>query len=517
MKKAFLLLCLGALLPLGACTMSRAESSSSAAPASSSVDPSSSGSSSSTTSSTSDPSSSSSSSSSLPAWVDYAHDGSVQLELDYVGHTFYVDGIEQVELFQAIDGDTAHFIPKSGKGDNIKARFYGIDTPESTGKVQPYGDEASAFTKGILKEANANGTIVVSSAQDDYGLPNPDSTGSRYVSLVWVNTEMKDAPMDKLYLLNLMIVQEGLSNVKNADAMPQYKETLYKAEQQARDYKLNLFSGVIPDSFPQGDYENVSLLEIKEEVVKSLQDETHQNAFHNKKVRVRGTVAGFANNILYLQGFFPDEDESGEAIVDPVTGEISGQYAGVNIFVGMSAIPSKYTKINTYIQVSGLAKNSDFGFQITDVSMPTVSYDKDRDAQIILKAEENVEYPLYTFQYSVSEFQKVYQDRNYESLYCAMALTEPITVTRAFQAESNSGVYLYFKKGEADFIAYYKFKYQPDPENEALVWDGELIQNLVNRSFMMSGVVATHTTSAGVLQFEILLRSSADLVLLPEE
>ena len=53
------------------------------------------------------------------------------------------------------------------KGNNKvyagKIRFYGIDTPESTGNVEPYGKQASNFTKAKLEEADANGTIVISS------------------------------------------------------------------------------------------------------------------------------------------------------------------------------------------------------------------------------------------------------------------------------------------------------------------------------------------------------------------
>ena len=87
--------------------------------------------------------------SSSMGWIDYASDGSVKLNLDYVGHSFWTDGIEQVTLHSTIDGDTAHFTTstKSEKGETLlKARFYGIDTPESTGKVQPWGTPASKYT-----------------------------------------------------------------------------------------------------------------------------------------------------------------------------------------------------------------------------------------------------------------------------------------------------------------------------------------------------------------------------------
>ena len=129
-----------------------------------------------------------------------------------------------------------------------------------------WGKDASNFTKEMLYEANEKGTIVVSSPQTTYAAPSPDSTGSRYVSLVWINTEKKNAPLSELYLLNLWIVQEGLSWVKNVQDMPQYSDTFYNAEQQAKDYKLCLFSDEIPETWNGGDYQDTSLLDMKEEL-----------------------------------------------------------------------------------------------------------------------------------------------------------------------------------------------------------------------------------------------------------
>lgn len=471
-------------------------------------------------------SSSSSSESSLPSsesssaepvkgdanWVDYAKDGEVKLALDYNGHTFYEDGVEQVELLHTIDGDTAHFTPKSGKGDTIKSRFYGIDTPESTGKVQEYGKEASNYTAEILTKAASSGTIVVSSAQEGYGLPQPDSTGSRYVSLIWVNLEKKDAPLSELYCLNLMIVQEGFSWVKNLGSMPTYEDTFYKAESQAKTYKLNLHSGKPAGLFNYGDYEDVSLLDLKKEIVANLSDPDHKNKYDNVKVRVQGTVSGFANHILYISDFFPEYDENGDQVFDE-KGNPVGEYAGVNIFCGMQAVLSKFTKVGTYIQLCGLALYSDsYGFQITDVSLPTIAYDEN-DGKVLLTPSANTEeHALHVFEYTTAELNKVVQDKNYESLYCAVKVTDPVHVGRAFKA--SSGMYVYFDGG--DFDTFYVFNYQPHPETDPnAYWD--TADKIEGHDYYVSGVLGTHVNSNGVLKIQILLRNSADLVLIEEE
>jgi micrococcal nuclease len=295
-------------------------------------------------------------------FIDYVHDSDiVKLTHDYKdeggnNRDFFEDGISQVTLYTCIDGDTAHFKMKDSSNNSlIKGRYYGIDTPESTGDVEPYGKPAYYFNKEKLDEANENGTIVITSTSlDSYTAPETDSTGERYLTMVWINTEVQDAPYDQLYLLNLWIVQEGYSYVKNVSEFPTFSDVFYAAESQAKTLKLNLFSGEPDETYNYGDYEDVSLFDLKSEIVANLKDSTHENKYENAKVRIQGTVVGYANNILYLQAKKLDETSG------------SYEYAGINIFTSMSAIPDKYTKVNTYLQLCGLAQTSDnFGFQIT--------------------------------------------------------------------------------------------------------------------------------------------------------
>ena len=58
----------------------------------------------------------------------------------YENKNFLDNGIGLCELYNPVDGDTAHFYQKETedgrKSRLVKVRFYGIDTPESTGKIQ---------------------------------------------------------------------------------------------------------------------------------------------------------------------------------------------------------------------------------------------------------------------------------------------------------------------------------------------------------------------------------------------
>lgn len=446
-----------------------------------------------------------------PTWIDYAHNGSIVLEYDYVGRDFYKDGIGQVSLKTAIDGDTAHFAPNvtTTSRENIKARFFGVDTPESTGKVQPYGRPASYFTKSKLLSADENGTIVVSSAQDGYGLPNPDSTGERYVSLVWIHETKKNAPFNELTLLNLWIVQEGLSWVKNVGDMPQYADIFYAAEQQAEDYKLNLWSGE-PDPFHNyGDYEDASLLDIKIELEKTLKDPDYENPYDNQKIRVVGTVAGYSNHILYIQNFYTQEDGARSP---------DGEYAGINIFTGMSPIPSKYKKPNTYIQICGLAQNSEtFGFQITDTEghFPTVeSLATENDCKILIKPEDNVdEFALHTFEYTASELSTIASTSSTENLFCSTVVTTTVTCSDVYINNAGDEFTLSFEG--CSWEVYLTFAYKGDPEYPNYVWKEK--SDFIGKSFNVKGIYTFHQyigyNNQRVIDFQIVVGSAADLVL----
>ena len=78
--------------------------------------------------------------------------------LGILGFNFYqeykpVSGSERFEvtLDQCVDGDTAWF---DIDGKRTKVRFLYIDTPESTNQIEPYGKEASDYTKEQLSNAN---------------------------------------------------------------------------------------------------------------------------------------------------------------------------------------------------------------------------------------------------------------------------------------------------------------------------------------------------------------------------
>ena len=66
--------------------------------------------------------------------------------------------ISEVKVIAYTDGDTTNFSLVNGTGgenDRFRLRYEGIDTPESTGEIDPWGLKASLFTKTKLKSATS--------------------------------------------------------------------------------------------------------------------------------------------------------------------------------------------------------------------------------------------------------------------------------------------------------------------------------------------------------------------------
>lgn len=159
----------------------------------------------------------------LPLNFDYT--SQVTLDKEYENKSFVEDGIGQVILAKTVDGDTAHFYDKNG--DYIKVRFLGVDTPESTYEVDPWGKAASSFTSNILRNAT---TIVLESEgarTDSYG---------RYLAYVWVDG----------VLLNLKIVQEAYSN-SLLSSQNKYFKIFQEAGNKAMQTGRRFYGEIDPD------------------------------------------------------------------------------------------------------------------------------------------------------------------------------------------------------------------------------------------------------------------------------
>jgi micrococcal nuclease len=262
--------------------------------------------------------------------IDYV--SQVKLEQNFEGKTMAVDGVEEVTLYQAVDGDTIHVYSQTGA--ILKLRFLGVDTPESTAQVEAWGVAASNFTKNIVKTCTS---IVITSN----GGPGEKDSYDRYLSWVWY----KPADGSDYKLLNLELVQEGYSKSKNTAGMLYY-DTFVACADQARKQGIKVWGEKDPN-YSYSEVLEVSLPEIK----RSLIEKGSESPYYLKKVVFYATVARYFGSTYYLI----DEDLE------------EGITYGIQVFHRNST--GTLDKVGARVRISGTISYYETGdvYQLTDV------------------------------------------------------------------------------------------------------------------------------------------------------
>lgn len=196
---------------------------------------------------------------------------------------------QEVTVKSFIDGDTTHFIvPAELSADGtLKARYMGINTPESTGKIEEWGKKASNFTKEKLSGA---ASIIVESDNDQW---NVDSTGGRHLVWVWY----KPVDSEDYRCLNLELVQNGLS-ISCGTTADRYGDAMSNAFQQAKAQELHVFSGEEDPDFFYGDAYELDLKHLR----------TNISLYDNAKVAFEGVVTYNNNNSVYVEEYDAETD-----------------------------------------------------------------------------------------------------------------------------------------------------------------------------------------------------------------
>ena len=221
-----------------------------------------------------------------PKFVDYAD----QLKLEMSTGTIK----EEVTVKTHIDGDTVHFnVTRTAQFPDgvFKARFLGVNTPESTGKIEEWGKAASSFTKEKLKNATS---IYIESDSSKW---EADSTGSRFLSWIWYKTD----EASDYRLLNLELLQEGLA-LPSGMGGHVYTEYLENANKQAQKLGLKIYSEEDDPDFYYGDAIVLTLEALR------LDTLSETSIYAGSKVAVEGIITYNTNGTCYLQEYNAEED-----------------------------------------------------------------------------------------------------------------------------------------------------------------------------------------------------------------
>ncbi len=266
----------------------------------------------------------------LPEWVDYAS----QLKLDVASPTAKVT-IGRSDIKQFIDGDTTHFyVPTNISANGIlKARYLAVNTPESTGTIEEWGKKASNYTKEKLSSAVS---IVIESDSASW---NYDSTGDRLLVWIWYKTSESGEYRN----LNLELLQEGLAIASNS-ANNIYGTQCMNAINQAKAYKLYVYSGVTDPDFYYGEAQELTIKELRVNAAK----------YAGTKVAFEGVVVkNSGENGVYVEAY--DEE--------------TGMYNGIYVYYGFSFSQTNLIKPGNKVRIVGSMQFYEAGgtYQVTDL------------------------------------------------------------------------------------------------------------------------------------------------------
>ncbi len=263
-----------------------------------------------------------------------------------------------------VDGDTTHFnVPTSVHETGVlKARYLGVNTPESTGQIEPWGKKASNFTKAALMSATS---IIVES---DTATWNPDSTGERFLVWVWYKT----AENPEYRCLNLEILQEGLAVAsKSSDTV--YADVCVQILNQAVNHKLYVHSKEKDPDFYYGAAKPMTLKELK----------TNIEQYKDTSVSFEGVVVRNVGNTAYVEEY--DEE--------------TGLYYGIQVFYGynLGYFGEEILTVGNRVVIAGSVQYYEAGgtYQISDITYNAMRPDDEENIKLISEGH-TAAYQLFT-------------------------------------------------------------------------------------------------------------------------
>lgn len=138
--------------------------------------------------------------------------------------------LTEATVTKVVDGDTI-WVTIDGKEE--KVRLIGINSPEYTKEIEPYGKEATEFTTNAL----LGKTIYL---QKDISDKDSYDRLLRYVWTEDVSNKMDD-PNILDYLFNYTLVNEGLAESNYYKPDIKYQKILENAETQAKENKKGMW------------------------------------------------------------------------------------------------------------------------------------------------------------------------------------------------------------------------------------------------------------------------------------
>ena len=133
-------------------------------------------------------------------------------------------GLIAATVTRVVDGDTV-IVKLAGESEE-KVRLIGVDTPESTRNIEPYGKEASAYAKSML-DGGAVWLELDVGERDRYG---------RLLAYVWLKQPAEDSEAEvRSKMFNADLLLNGYAQIMTVPPNVKYADLFVKLQQEARD------------------------------------------------------------------------------------------------------------------------------------------------------------------------------------------------------------------------------------------------------------------------------------------
>jgi micrococcal nuclease len=140
-------------------------------------------------------------------------------------------GFVRVTVARVVDGDTIHVTMPDGADETI--RFIGVNTPESTTRHEPYGEEASAYSKKRLPKGLTVWLETDVGLRDRYG---------RMLAYVWLAEPASDSPAEvRSKMFNAELLIEGYAQLMTIPPDVRYVEVFTPLQAEAREADRGLW------------------------------------------------------------------------------------------------------------------------------------------------------------------------------------------------------------------------------------------------------------------------------------
>ncbi len=141
-------------------------------------------------------------------------------------------------ITRVVDGDTAVITLASGVSE--KVRFIGINTPESTTQHEPYGEEASAYTKRVLKVGRTVYLETDAELRDRYG---------RLLAYIWLQPPTSDSDSQiRTNMFNARLLLDGFAEQATYPPNVKYVERFAVYAREAREANRGLWGSAASSS-----------------------------------------------------------------------------------------------------------------------------------------------------------------------------------------------------------------------------------------------------------------------------